>query len=232
MPIISSPKFKPQESKSLPRNSKFISKCNSESDSKIDKRPPMPLPHELSTSPGYSSNSKSPFNPQLSPSFIPKGKYPTIHSFRNESGWFSPAVDAVLCRKINISLHVLKRTTSGLFFFQHKFERQKQYIGKSLSLYNDLTLLFSRLYEKPTENLNSLEKELRFYSSDAKDWNVRMWQYPPDILDLECAIMIVQQRCLYPYGLNKELVISSKKDWTTFCEWYTEHRQKQKTKNS
>lgn len=131
-----------------------------------------------------------------------------------------------------MSLHAFRKLTSAVYYFQHKFDRTKHFVGKSLQIYSELTQLFSRLYEKSAENLNPLEKELRYHSSDAQQWNFRMWQYSPTELELECAKLIIKQRCLQPHGLNSELRLVSKDDFTKFCIWYTEERRKSKDRLS
>ena len=164
--------------------------------------------------------------PTTPPSPIISGSYPTIQSFFSESGWFQPTVDMVLSKKLSISLHVFRRMHCAVYYFQHKYDPSKHFVGKSLELYDDLTRLFSRLYEKPIEQLNSLEKELRFNSSKSEQWNVRAWTHSKEELDYEFCKLIVQRKSLQPSGLNEELKFISRKDFTKFCEWYTEQRHK------
>ena len=117
---------------------------------------------------------------------------------------------------------------TGVYLFQHKFDIKKKYIGKSMALYSDLTRLFSGLYDKPDEKMTALERELRYGTPDAKDWNVRVWGTPPDKTYLEQAKLIIQHRTLVPSGLNEEVSFVSRKDFNAFCEWYTEFRRKKR----
>lgn len=189
--------------------------------SSIDSRPPMPLPPHSNR---RRTRQKPSFTNKLS---VMSGKYTTIQSFSSESGWFTPTVDMVLSTKLDIPHHVFRRMRCAVYYFQHKYDPTKQFAGKSLQVYEDLTQLFTRLYEKTIDSLNPLEVELRFHSSDAVLWNVRAWEYSYETLDLELAKVIVKQKCLRPNGLNKELsVISS--DFGKFCEWYTQERRNAK----
>ena len=95
-------------------------------------------------------------------------------------------------------------------------------------LFDDLTKLFSCLYDKPDEKMSSLELELRYGSPDASQWNVRAWSHPADKIYLEQAKLIIQHRTLQPCGLNTEVNFFSRKDFNSFCEWYTDHRLKSK----
>ena len=181
----------------------------------------MPLPHE--------KNEKSDHTPGQS-RHIQVGKYPTIHAFREQSGWFTPTPDFALCRKMTLSMQAFKGMSSAIYYFQHKYEETKHYVGKSNAAHTDLVTLFSRLYEKSEEKLNTLERELRFNSPDAKDWNVSIWACHFDNLDLEETKLIVQQRSLYPEGLNEQLNFTSRRHFNLFCEWYTDYRLKKQKK--
>ena len=114
--------------------------------------------------------------------------------------------------------------TSGIYFFQHKFKRMKRYLGQSLNIHDDLVSLFVRLYEKKEDNLNNLERELRYSSPDANDWNISIFPFHPEQLCLELTKMIAAQRTLPPNGLNECLEFSSRQHFNLFCEWYTEYR--------
>lgn len=132
----------------------------------------------------------------------------------------------VLAVKFNFSHQVFRQMTSAVYYFQHKYDLKKDYVGRSLQLYNELTQMFVRLYEKPPNQLTPLEEELRYNSPDASSWNVRAWSHPPTALQLESAKLIVRQNSLQPYGMNKELNFECKEEFQKFCMWYTEERQK------
>lgn len=182
----------------------------------IDRRPPMPLPPPVSS-------------PTPKPSAcIQVGKYPTIQAFRDRSGWFKPSPDIILSHKILVSPQVFRNMMCGVYYFQHKFQPTKQYVGSSLKLFLELVTLFERLYEKKEDKLNSLERELRFNSPDASEWNVSVWTCHADNLSLELSKLIIQQRALSPNGLNESLDFVSRMHFNSFCEWYTEYRLKNK----
>ena len=157
---------------------------------------------------------------------IQVGHYSTIQAFRDQSGWFKPTPDYVLCKKMTISLQAFRGMTVGVYYFQHKFKDKKQYIGQSLNLHSDLVSLFSRLYEKKEDHLNNLEKELRYNSPDADNWNVSVWTCHHENLAFLHTKLVVQQRTLPPNGLNECIEFNSRKHFHLFCEWYTEYRLK------
>lgn len=181
----------------------------------IDSRPPMPLPSQPEPAPITAC--------------IKVGKYPTIQAFREKSGWFRPAPDIVLSGKVFMSPQVFRTMMCGVFYFQHKFEPTKHYVGSSLKLFHHLVSLFERLYEKKEDNLNNLERELRFNTPDASDWNVCVWICHADDLSLEVSKHIIEHETLPPKGLNESLEFVSRKHFHAFCEWYTEYRVKNKT---
>lgn len=186
----------------------------------IDSRPQLPTPDQLS-------------NVTQSLTVQPKSssfhsKYPDIHAFIEHSGWFKPTVDMVLCQKMNMSVKGFRRLTSGVYLFQHKFEKDKRFVGKSMQLFNHLTKLFSGLYEKLDEDMDSFERILRYSLPDAKDWNVRVWAAHPEKVDLEMSKGIIQFQTLQPLGLNTRISFTTKNDFYTFCEWYTEFKTSRK----
>lgn len=184
----------------------------------INFRPPMPLPPSAS-GPQYHVTSP------LATKF---GKYSNSQIFVTNSGWFQPTVGMTLSTKLHIPEYVFRQMTSAVYFFQHKHDRTKDYVGKSLLLYNDLTQMFVKLYEKPVDQLNPLEEELRYNSPDADLWNVRAWSHPPVMLELEATKMVIKLNSLHPRGLNKSITLESKEDFQKFCVWYTTERQKKK----
>ena len=128
-----------------------------------------------------------------------------------------------------MSPQCFRRLRCGIYFFQHKWDDNKKYVAKSLTLSDDLTRLFNHLYNKPDEKMNALELELRYCSPDAESWNVLTWSAEtPEAADLECTKRIVQHRTLQPSGLNEEVAFVSRAHFNSFCEWYTEHRMKSK----
>jgi hypothetical protein len=153
--------------------------------------------------------------------------YPTIQAFYANSGWFKPTVDMVLANKLGFSLHAFRRSQNFIFYFQHKYDAKLHYVGKTYQLYDHLTRLFSRLYDKPQKLLSPLEEALRFECSDADKWNVRAWSCTMDVLDLELAKTIVKMRSLRPCGLNRELIVLGD-CYEPFCQWFTEYRKQQK----
>ena len=160
---------------------------------------------------------------------LQRSKYPTVHDFLQGSGWSEPTVESVLSQKMSFSLRGFRQLRCGVYFFQHKLDENKKYVAKSLTLYDDLTRLFTGLYDKPDEKMNALELELRYKSPDAKSWNVRAWSaQTPEAADLELTKRTTQHRTLQPSGLNEEIAFVSRAHFNSFCEWYTEHRMKSK----
>ena len=200
--------------------------------SSIDTRPlmPLPAPNTHRHSPPTSSTNTHRHSPPTSSTNVVKlpprrsAKYAAFQNFCRESGWFTPNLDVVLATKTFCSYQVFREMRSGVYYFQHKYDRTKHYAGKSLQLYVDLTQMFTYLYEKPVEQMNPLEIHLRFHNPDANLWNVRAYEYDLESLDLELLKLIVQQRCLHPEGLNEKLTIVTKQDFAKFCEWYTKER--------
>ncbi len=181
----------------------------------IDERPPMPLPQDLAT----------PIKKKLASCPIRAGKYPTIQAFKLESGWFRPSPDLIICKKMNISPQAFVSIGSGVYLFQHKYIPNIQYLTSSLTLHKDMIGLLNNLYEKKEENLNNLEKELRFNSPNADQWNVSFWKCHHEKLSFVLSKLIVRLRTLPPTGINERLEFTSRKHFYSFCEWYTEYRQ-------
>ena len=132
-----------------------VSNPSLEKRSSIDDRPPLPLPNSspilprpVSAKPSPPTESKSVARP------LQRSKYPTIHDFLRGSGWFKPTVESVLSKKMSLSLQGFRRLRYGVYFFQHKYDDHLQYVGKSLSLSDDLTRLFSCLYDKLTRRFD------------------------------------------------------------------------------
>ena len=173
----------------------------------------MPLPHELAPPP------TKPVTVGVKPKY-------TIQSFRQNSGWFFPTIEATLAKKCNIQSMALAQMKSATYYFQHKFDHKAHYIGKSHEVLSDLTRLILRLYEKPEDKLNVLEKEMKYKYPDANEWNVRVWACNSQQLDYEWARNIIRCDSLQPRGLNELFVLHSESEWTNFCQWYTEFRKK------
>ena len=64
------------------------------------------------------------------------GKYASAQEFIEKSGWFQPSLEAVLCRKASMHLPVFKSMSLAIYVFKHKFSDNKQYVGKSHSLFS------------------------------------------------------------------------------------------------
>ena len=68
-------------------------------------------------------------------------------------------------------------------------------------------------------HLTPLEVKLRCYPS-ANDWIVRLKvSILQDDLYFELAKSIITHDTLHPNGLNTELQLYTKSDWTRFTEW-------------
>lgn len=182
----------------------------------IDSRPKMLLPHELAPQPTVTVVALE-----------KKTVFPTIQSFRQNSGWFFPTIEATLAKKCGIQSMALAQMKSAVYYFQHKFDPKAHYVGKSHDVLNDLTTLIFRLYEKPESKLNMLEKEMKYKYSEASEWNVRVWGCHVQQLEYEWARNIIRCDCLNPRGLNQLFALHSESDWINFCQWYSDFRKKQ-----
>ena len=177
----------------------------------INNRPPMPLPHELAPPPSRPS-------PPI------RIRHPTTHTFLETSGWYKPSVEQVLSDKLHSSLLAFKNLHSGIYVFQCREPPQVAYVGRSKAMRTDLTALIRGLTEKNDTSFNDVEEALRFRYPNAKQWNLRAWEFPASLICLEQAKLIVKLRSLRPCGLNAKLEWFSRQEFDAFCEWYTEHR--------
>lgn len=93
------------------------------------------------------------------------------------------------------------------------------YCGGSFDLLNDVASILEHLYLKNDSLLTPLEEQLRRYPS-AVDWNLRLKvSIIRDDLALELAKAIITHNSLHPNGLNPDLQLYTKSDWSKFTEW-------------
>lgn len=148
-------------------------------------------------------------------------KYQTQKEFLEKSGWFTPSLESVLCKKANFNWSSLTATSSALYLFLHKSDEKKRYTGKSKNCYHELVQMFHRLFEKPEIKLSPIELELKYFNPDAENWHFRLYPVPfPDNLEAELNYKIVHHGTLHPKGLNPELKFTSKEQFYVFAENY------------
>ena len=148
-------------------------------------------------------------------------KYHTQKEFIEKSGWFTPSLESVLCKKANFNWSSLTATSAALYLFLHKSNEKKRYIGKSRNCYHELVQMFHRLFEKPEGKLSPIELEIKYFNPDADNWHFRLYPVPiPDNLEAELSYKIVHHGTLHPNGLNPEIKFTSKEQFYAFAESY------------
>ena len=148
-------------------------------------------------------------------------KYKTQKEFIERSGWFTPSLESVLCKKANFNWSSLTVTSAALYLFLHKSDEKKRYIGKSRNCYHELVQMFHRLFEKPESKLSPIELEIKYFNPDADNWHFRLYPVPfPDNLEAELSYKIIHHGTLHPNGLNPEIKFTSKEQFYAFAESY------------
>ena len=149
-------------------------------------------------------------------------KYKHQKDFVQNSGWFTPSLETVLCKMMySGQVTALTSITTGIYIFTHKHQRTKRYVGKSRTAYHDLVQMFHRLYEKKENKLSVLERELKFNSPDAEQWTFRIYSVSSaDLLESEANKRILQNNTLHPNGMNTEIRFCSKESFYLFAETY------------
>lgn len=149
-------------------------------------------------------------------------KYKNQKEFSQNSGWFSPNLETVLCKMMySGQLSALTSVTTGVYIFIHKQQRKKRYVGKSRTAYHDLVQMFHRLFEKKEDKLNTLEKEIKYNSPDAEQWSFRIYSASSsDSIEAEANKNILTNNTLQPSGLNNEVKFSTKESFYRFAEVY------------
>lgn len=148
-------------------------------------------------------------------------KYQSQKEFIEKSGWFTPSLESVLCKKANFNWSSLTATSAALYLFLHKSNEKKRYIGKSRNCYHELVQMFHRLFEKQESKLSPIELEIKYLNPDADNWHFRLYPVPsPDNLEAELSYKIIHHGTLHPNGLNPEIKFTSKEQFYVFAESY------------
>ena len=159
-------------------------------------------------------------------------KYKSQKDFLEKSGWFTPSLETVLCKKANFNWSSLTATSSALYLFLHKSEEKKRYIGKSRYCYQELVQMFHRLFEKPESKLSPIEVELKYFNPDADNWHFRLYPVPVSgNLEAELNYKIIHHGTLHPLGLNPEIRFTSKEQFYVFAENYVKYTRERSKKN-
>ena len=160
----------------------------------------------------------------------PQAKYHSQLEFMRKSGWFSPTLETVLCKKMNTQLSAVSRFP-GVYYFVHRETRNKGFTAKSKNAFYDIVQMFHQLYDKPYDKLSPIERELKYINPDAKGWVIRLLTVPDaESLDFNEAWSIVNHRSLHPEGLNPKLTFHSKEHFYEFAEKYRAKKIKEKQK--
>ena len=102
----------------------------------------------------------------------------------------------------------------------HNKKKNVKFVKGSKNLCKFLYRHFKCLYKTRLEKLTSLGVELKYFSPNADDWSIKVWQFDSiDRLTMETNIKIVEYHCLRPQGLNSTLTFSSKEEWIDFVMW-------------
>lgn len=151
-----------------------------------------------------------------------------------KSGWFSPNLENVLCRKMgNAQLSAVSTKMPGVYYFVHREHKAKGYTGKSHNAFYDLVQMFHSLYDKPEEKLNPLEEELKYNLPDASGWFIRLISVG-NAASLKCmeSWSIVLHHTLQPEGLNPNLSFLSREQFDEFAEMYAKKLREKHVKES
>ncbi len=152
---------------------------------------------------------------------VPQAKYSSQLEFARKSGWFSPTLETVLCKKMGNANLAAFSNSAGIYHFHHMDHDGKCYTAKSRSAFYDIVQMFHQLYNKPHKKLSPLEFELRYNLPDAKGWMIRLYTVSdPKLIHSEEVWHIVMNRTLQPDGLNKQLTFISKEQFYEFAEKY------------
>ena len=164
------------------------------------------------------------------PEPAPQAKYRSQIEFMRKSGWFSPNLETVLCKKMNTQLSAVSKFP-GVYYFTNRETPKKGYTAKSKNAFYDIVQMFHQLYDKAHDKLSPLEKELRYNLPDAKGWAIRLLTVPDvESLDFHESWSIVNHHSLHPEGLNTKLTFYSKEHFYEFAEKYRAKKIKDKKK--
>ena len=106
----------------------------------------------------------------------------------------------------------------------HKKKENIKFVKGTGNLYKFLHHHFKCLYRRELDKLTSLGVELKYFSPNAEDWSIKVWQYDSvDRITMETNKKIMEYRCLRPHGMISKLTFSSKEEWTDFVKWYRDY---------
>ncbi len=160
---------------------------------------------------------------------VPPAKYSSQLEFTRKSGWFSPTLETVLCKKMGNANLAAFANSAGIYHFNHMDHACKCYTAKSKIAFYDIVQMFHQLYEKPHKKLSPLEFELKYNLPDAKGWMIRLFTVSdPGLIYSEEVWHIAVHRTLQPDGLNKQLTFHSKEHFYEFAEKYAKQVREKK----